>query len=187
MARRSLGLRSTALNRSSSVVRMSPQSIMTSVSSASTSSALPRLPLASDANRNLEAPCAVLLIFGTALASPGRRIHRHGKLRDVATLGVSHLAHALLLDLVDAQDRMHRQVRPLHARELGLYFFFRGIDDDRRARAEHELLDLDESEQRAVAHAPRVHLVDLALVQEEHLVDRLGGHRSQLCGHADAA
>src|SRR5690606_2917535 len=111
-----------------------------------------------------------------ALAASLGRVHRHGELGDVSALDVRDLADALLLDLVDAQNGVQREIGPLHAFELALDTLLGRIDDDRGAGAEHELLDFDETEERAVADASSVDLVNLALVQEQDLVNRLRRH-----------
>src|SRR6476660_9577179 len=123
---------------------------MSSVEPNSTSEALPRLPLPSEMKRNVKdlswpgrgSPLSAFR--GAALVL--RRVNRHRELRDVAAFG--DLAYALLVDLVDAQHVVHRQVRSLDARKLEPQPLLRRIDDDALACVEHELFDLDETEQR---------------------------------------
>src|SRR5690606_38751485 len=115
-------------------------------------------------------------VAGPALAASRRRVHRHRELRDVAAFDIRDLADALLVVFVDAQHRVERDVRPLHALELALDALLGGIHHDGRARPEHELLDLHETEQRPVADTAGVDLVNLTLVQEQDLVNRLRRH-----------
>ena len=103
----------------------------------------------------------------------------HGEGRHVPALGrLRDPARPLLLDLVHADDRVHRQVAALDAVELALQALLGGVDHDPRLLPEDEPLDLDEAEQAALAHALRVDLVDLALVEERDLVQPLACHRS---------
>src|SRR5690606_18936014 len=107
---------------------------MSSVSSCSTSSALPRLPLPSEAKRSVmfgrprgvrlrrtaSAFATTTLTFARpALALP-RRVDGHRELRDVAAFGIRDFADALLVDLVDPQYVVHGQIGLLHAGELEL-------------------------------------------------------------------
>src|SRR5262245_53653705 len=98
-----------------------------------------------------------------------RRIHRHRKRRDVRPLEGGDLAHALLAHLVHAQHRMHRQIGTFDTVEFSFDLLFRRIDHYGGALAEHQLLDLDEAEQRTMADLARIDLVDLALVNENDL------------------
>ena len=112
-----------------------------------------------------------------------RRVDGHRKLRHVAALELGDLARALLLHLVDAQDRVQGQESALDAGELGLDPLLRRVDDDRAALAENELLDFDETEQLAVADGPGVDLVDLPLTGEKDLVNAiLGAHGTSVGG-----
>jgi hypothetical protein len=100
-----------------------------------------------------------------------RRIDRRGELADVAGFCGADLADALLFDDVDAQDGMDGQIAAPDAGKLAADALFGGIDDDRAALAEHQPLDLDETEQCALGHIPGVDLVDLALAEEDNFVE----------------
>src|SRR5690349_1930972 len=132
---------------------MKPQSISTVVAPAWTSVPLPRLPLPSIAKR-----------ISSAVPALGECRERHdlaGAFRERADLG-----SAGLVDLVDADHRVHRDVAAHDAFELGLELFLARVDHDARLFAEHQLLDLDESQQRTMADVAGVDLVDLPLVHE---------------------
>ena len=105
----------------------------------------------------------------------GGGVDRHRELGDVA-LGLGDFRSALLFHLVDADDRVHRQVGTPDVLELGLDPLLGWIDDDTGALAEDEFLDLDEAEQPAMADAAGVDLVDLALAHENDLVQCLVAH-----------
>src|SRR5688572_32581847 len=66
------------------------------------------------------------------------------ELGDVAPLECADLADALLPDLVDANDRMQRQVAALDPGKLGLDALLGRVEDHAAALAEHQFLDLDE-------------------------------------------
>ncbi|MNV88683.1 hypothetical protein D3C71_1829080 [compost metagenome] len=66
---------------------------------------------------------------------------------------------------------MHGQEAAHHAVELGLELFFAGIDHHLGALAEDELLHLQKAPQIALKDLLGVHFVDLALVEENHLID----------------
>ena len=83
-----------------------------------------------------------------------------------------------LLDLVDAHDRVHGRNAPHVRRILQL----RVHHDLIFLLAEQQLLDLHEAEQRALRDGLGEDLVDLALVEEDHLVDSFAGRF--LRGHA---
>src|SRR5215469_1739598 len=108
------------------------------------------------------------------------RVHGHRELRDVGPTAFQHrdLADAVLLHLVDAQDRMHRQEGALDAGELALDALLRGVEYHRGALAEQQFVDLDESEQLSVADAPGVDLVNLALIHEHNAENVTGCHGS---------
>ena len=122
------------------------------------------------------------LAFGAAFSTfaTRRRIHRHRELSHVAAIGSRDLACTLLVDLVDAKYRVHRQIGLLHALELGLDLLFGRIDNDSRPGAEDQLFNLDETEQGAVADALCVNLVNLALIQKLDLVDGCCRHVESL-------
>ena len=86
------------------------------------------------------------------------------------------LARPVLLHLVDAQDRVHGQEGALDAGEFALDALLAGIEHHGRALAEHQLLDLDEAEQLAVAHLAGVDLVNLALIHEHNAENVTGCH-----------
>jgi hypothetical protein len=75
---------------------------------------------------------------------------------------------------------MHRQVRALDARELGLDLLLGRVDDHGRLLPENQLLDLDEAEHLAVADLAGVDLEDLALAVEDDLENVTGGHRAPM-------
>src|SRR5580658_54287 len=105
------------------------------------------------------------------------RVHRHGKLRDVrAALQRTDLADAVLLHLVDPQDRMHRQKGALDSGELALDALFGGVEHHAGTLTKHKLFDLDEAEQLAVTDAARVHLINLALIHEHNPENVTGCH-----------
>src|SRR5690606_15243653 len=102
-----------------------------------------------------------------------------GKLRHIAgAFQRTDLADALLAHLVDAQDGMHWQHRALDAVEFALDALFTRINDDGRALAEHQLFDLDESEQPSLGHLAGIDLVNLSLVHEHDPENVAGCHRS---------
>jgi len=90
------------------------------------------------------------------------------------------LRRAVLFYFIDAQDRVHRQEGALDAGELTLDALFRGIEYHGGALAEQQLLHLDETEQVAVADAPGVHLVNLALIHEHNAENVTGCHGSRV-------
>jgi len=114
--------------------------------------------------------------FDGPLTLVPRRIHWHRKLSDIAALKLADLAHPLLVDFVDANYGVHRQVSPFHILELRLDFFFGRINDQRRPLAEYQLLDLDESEHFAVTYAPGIDLIDLPLAHEDNFVEVFLAH-----------
>ena len=106
--------------------------------------------------------------------SMDRSIDRRRQSRDLG--GVADrvdLGSAALLDLVDAQHGVHRNVGPPHPVELALQRLLGGIDDRRGLLAEQQTFDLDEAEEAALADALGVDLVDLALGEKDDLVDLL--------------
>lgn len=80
---------------------------------------------------------------------------------------------ALRGHLVDADDRMVRDVGMLDPAELGLELFLGRVDQQFGALAENDLADLDEAHHRSLAHLVRVQLVDFALVVENHAENAL--------------
>ncbi|MCY1441916.1 hypothetical protein D9M71_582550 [compost metagenome] len=68
---------------------------------------------------------------------------------------------------------MHRHEAADHPFELGLELLLAGIDHHLGALAEDEFLDFQEAPQIALVDLLGVHLVHLALVQEDNLVDRV--------------
>ena len=93
---------------------------------------------------------------------------------NIASLELADLARALLFDLIDAKNGMHRQISSRNAFKFGFYLFLRGIDDHRAALAENELLHFDETEQVAVTDITGINLVNLSLAREDDLVDTFG-------------
>ncbi len=71
---------------------------------------------------------------------------------------------------------MERQVDPLDAFEFGFQPLLRRVHDDLRTLAEQQPLDLDEAEQTALADPFGVDLEELALVEEDDLIDPFGRH-----------
>ena len=63
---------------------------------------------------------------------------------------------------------MQGQIGSFDAVEFALDAFLGRVHDHRGALAENDVLDLDESEQLAVTDAPRVDLVNLALIHEHN-------------------
>src|SRR5207248_2864097 len=102
----------------------------------------------------------------------------HGELRHVRTASLEggDLADALLFDLIDAENGMQGQIRPLDPVELALDPLFRRIHHDRGALAKYELLNLDETEQLAVADPAGIDLVNLALIHEHNAENVTGCH-----------
>src|SRR5579871_3292347 len=105
-----------------------------------------------------------------------RRRNRHRELRDTRAVVGRDLADAALPDLVDAQHRVHRQPRALHAGELVLDALLRRVHDDRRALPEHEILDLDESKEATVGDLLCINLPDLALADKLDLENVTRSH-----------
>jgi hypothetical protein len=66
----------------------------------------------------------------------------------------------------------------LTPRELGFDAFFARSEDHGGTLAEHQLFDLDETEQATLAHFPGINLVNLALVHEHNLENVTGCHRA---------
>ena len=95
------------------------------------------------------------------LAAVPWRIDRQRKLRDIATLELADFADALFVDLIDTDDRVHRQVGSLYVLKFCLDLFFRRIDDQSRFFAENQFLDLDESKHLAMTDIAGIDLVDL--------------------------
>src|SRR5690606_40505396 len=98
-----------------------------------------------------------------AAAAAARGVNGNRELRHIPPLEAGDLAGALLVDLVDPNDRVHRQVRPLDAPEFRLDLLFRRVDDHGTALTEYELFHLDKAKQGPVTHVPGVDLVHLAL------------------------
>jgi len=98
--------------------------------------------------------------------------HRHGERHDIAaTLGFTDLRRAETLDFIDADDGVHGDKAAHHTVELRLELFLAGVDDHLGALAEDELLHFQKAPQIALKDLLGVHLVHLALVEENHLVD----------------
>lgn len=110
------------------------------------------------------------------LALVPRRIHRHRELRDIAIFEFADFADALLVDFVDANDGMHRQVGSLYIFKFGFDFLFGRIDDDGCPFAKNQFLDFDEAEQFAVANTPGVDLIDLPLAHEDDFEESFLAH-----------
>src|SRR6516165_6858530 len=111
------------------------------------------------------------------------RVHRHGELRDIGRRAVfqhGDLRRAVLLHLIDAQDRVHRQEGALDAGELTLDALFGGVEHHGGSLTEQQLLHLDETEQFPVADAPGVYLVNLALIHEHNAENVTGCHGSRM-------
>src|SRR5690606_41223518 len=71
--------------------------------------------------------------------------------------------------------------------ELVAQTLFGRIDHQPGVHVEHQVGDLDKAPQPAAVHAPRVQLVDLAVVEEADLVERFGhGIRWRKMGWATA-
>ena len=81
---------------------------------------------------------------------------------------------ALLAYLVDAHDGLHRHIGPFDVGKFGFQLFLGRIDQQGGLFAEHQLLDLDETEHATMADLAGVDLIDLALVEEGHTVKTLG-------------
>src|SRR5688572_33228954 len=108
------------------------------------------------------------------VAARGIQVDR--ELGDVAPLERADLADALLPDLVDADDRVQRQVAALDPGKLGLDALLGRVENYAAALPEHQFLDLDEAEEVAMADLAGVDLVDLALVDEHDPEYVTGGH-----------
>jgi len=104
-----------------------------------------------------------------------RGIDRHWKLRDVA-LELGYFARALLVDFINANDRVHGQIGSFDILELGFDFFFRRINDDTRPLAEDKLFYFDKSEHFAMANLAGVDLVDLSLAHENDAIEVFLAH-----------
>src|SRR6266404_2400582 len=104
------------------------------------------------------------------------RVDGDGELSDVRAFQSRDLADTLLLDLVDAQHRMHGQVGALYIVELGLYLLLGWVDYHRRSFAENQFLDFDGAEWSSVAYFPCVDLVNLALIYELTFENVTRGH-----------
>src|SRR5689334_12608533 len=111
-----------------------------------------------------------------------RRVNRYRELRDVgrsAAFQHGDLRRAVLLHLVDAQDRVHRQEGALDTGEFALDALLGGVEHHRGALAEQQLLHLDEPEQLPVADLAGVYLVNLALIHEHNAENVTGCHGSR--------
>ena len=102
-----------------------------------------------------------------------------------ATLAAAPLSSAVILPTpcfltssIRRTECIGRKVR-LTPGELALDSLLRGVQDHRGALAEHQLLDLDETEQRPRgSRLPGVDLVNLALIHEHDAENVTGCHGS---------
>src|SRR5262249_29588646 len=81
----------------------------------------------------------------------------------LAARGIADRERAALLDFLDADDALHRQVQRLRILEFVAQPLFGRVDDDTLALLKHELTDLGESPQRTAVDVARVELERLAL------------------------
>src|SRR5690606_41969731 len=88
-----------------------------------------------------------------------------------AALGLADFRRPQAFHLVDADNRVHRHEAAQHTLELRLQFLLARVDHHLGALAEHELLDLQKAPQVTLEDLLGVHLVHLALVEEDDLVD----------------
>src|SRR5690606_23818688 len=108
---------------------------------------------------------------------PGLGGHRRvGEGGDIAAPGIADLAAALLLHLVDADHGVERNETALDPGELGLELFLGGVDDHLGALAKDEFLGLEKAPEIALVHVAGVDLENLALIEEDDLVDRILCH-----------
>ena len=110
------------------------------------------------------------------LALVPRRIHRHGKLGDVAALEFADFADALLVNFVDTNDGMHRQVGSLDVFKFGFDLFFGRIDYDGSPLAKDQFLNFDETEQLAMTNVTGVDFVNLALAHKDDFEELFLSH-----------
>ena len=86
---------------------------------------------------------------GTSLAriaGPARRVDGAGNGVTLPASAGGDLADALLLDFVDPQDRVHREIGAPYAGKLGLDALLGRVQHDGAALTEYQALDLDEAE-----------------------------------------
>src|SRR5690606_19996510 len=137
--------------------------------------ALPQLPTATADRRRPLALLATALNAGAPVRPASVRLllrHRHGERHHVAaTLGLTDLGRAQALHLVDADDRVHRHEAAYNPLELRLELLLAGVDHQLATLAEDELLHFQKTPQIALVDLLGIHLVYLALVEENHLVD----------------
>jgi hypothetical protein len=77
----------------------------------------------------------------------------------------------LLVDLIDANDRVHGEVGSGDVLEFGLDFFLGRVHDNGCALTENQLLDFNESEQSPLANLTSVNFIDLSLAHEYDSVE----------------
>src|SRR6185369_1930053 len=94
-----------------------------------------------------------------------RRVQRCGELCHIA-FKLRDLAGTPLVHFIDAQHGMQRQITAFDALEFGLDALLGRVENQAGALAKNQLLDLHETQHRAVADFASVDLVNLALVHE---------------------
>src|SRR3990167_9558066 len=114
------------------------------------------------------------LLAGNASRLPALLVgHRHREGHDIAhAAGFADFRRTQALDFIYAHYRVHRHKAAHHAVKLSLELLFARIDHQLAALAENEFLDFHEAPQIALKDLLGIHFVHLALVKENHLVDR---------------
>src|SRR5690554_3475128 len=93
-----------------------------------------------------------------------------------AALGLGALASSFLFGFVDADVRGEGEKTAFDVGKLRLQFFFRRVDDDLSALAKNKLLSLEKAPEIALVDLADIDFVDLPLIEENDLVDRILCH-----------
>ena len=104
------------------------------------------------------------------------RPRRHRKMHHITaaiTLGLTDLRGTHSLNLVDANDRMHRNKAAFDAIKLIFQFFFARIDHQLGALTEDQLFDFHKAPQLALKNLLCVEFEHLSLVVEDNPENRL--------------
>jgi hypothetical protein len=89
---------------------------------------------------------------------------------------VADLGRALFIHLINADDRMQRDIGTGDIVEFGLQRLLGGVYNNGRFFTKNQLLDLDKTVHIPLMDIPGINLEDFALVKKDNLVNRFPGH-----------
>ena len=129
--------------------------------------------------RALEALASAHALLSRVVATGGQDGRKRPHVSGVAAFRSRDPPDAFFFYLVDAHDRVKRDVRAFDAVELLLQPFLRRIDHDLRTPSKGQIFDFDETEKPTLGDLAGVNLIDLALVEKDNLINVLVRHAAR--------